>query len=97
MIAGGVGNNGLGVSGVCQSGIKIISAKFLGPNGGYTSDAVAALQYLLALRNRYSLNLVATSNSWGGGGYSQVGANMMMLSLFWALLWHCPTTFAIPG
>jgi hypothetical protein len=50
----------------------MISAKFLGTNGGTTANAVAALQYLLALKNRYSLNMVATSNSWGGGGYSQV-------------------------
>lgn len=66
-----VGNNGAGVVGVCQSGIKLISAKFLGPNGGTTSGAVAALDYLLNLKKIHNLNLVATSNSWGGGGYSQ--------------------------
>jgi subtilisin family serine protease len=32
---------------------------------------VAALWYLLDLKNRYDLNLVATQNSWGGGGFSQ--------------------------
>lgn len=64
------GNNGLGVSGVCQRGLKIISAKFLSAYGGYTFDAVYALTWLLDLKTRYNLNLVATSNSWGGGGYS---------------------------
>lgn len=59
-----VGNNGEGVVGVCQSGIKLISAKFLGPNGGTTSGAVAALDYLLNLKKIHNLNLVATSNSW---------------------------------
>lgn len=39
---GAVGNNGLGVVGVCQTGLKVISAKFLG-TGGYLSDAVLAL------------------------------------------------------
>jgi hypothetical protein len=44
--AGAIGNNNQGVSGVCQSGLKIISAKFLGPNGGSTDAAVLALDYL---------------------------------------------------
>lgn len=63
---GGVGDNKRGVSGVCQRGVKIISAKFLGgPDGEGTLDgAIAALDYLLALKNKYSLNMVATSNSW---------------------------------
>jgi hypothetical protein len=50
----------------------MISAKFLGRRGGTTDNAVAALNYLLDLKNRYNLTMVATSNSWGGGGYSQV-------------------------
>jgi hypothetical protein len=39
---------------------------------GTIADAVAALWYLLDMKNRYDLNLVATQNSWGGGGFSQV-------------------------
>ncbi|MFZ4374511.1 MAG: S8 family peptidase, partial [Mycobacterium sp.] len=66
---GAVGGNGTGVAGVCWN-VKIIPAKFLGPYGGFTSDAVAALDYLVDLKNRYNINLVAASNSWGGGGYS---------------------------
>jgi hypothetical protein len=61
---GAVGNNGQGVVGVCQSGLKVVSAKFLGTGGGYLSDAVLALQYLLDLKQKRSVNIVATSNSW---------------------------------
>ena len=67
---GGVGGNGLGVAGVNWN-VKMISAKFLGPNGGYISDAVKALDYLTMLKTRYGVNIVASNNSWGGGGYSQ--------------------------
>ena len=68
---GGIGGNGIGVAGVNWK-VKIISAKFLGPNGGYLSDAVKALDYLTILKTRTTnpVNLVATNNSWGGGGYS---------------------------
>ena len=64
-----VGDNGTGVAGACWS-CQIIPAKFLGPNGGWTSDAVRALDYLTDLKTRYNINLVATNNSWGGGNYS---------------------------
>jgi len=67
---GGVGNNGAGVAGVNWS-VKIIPAKFLGPSGGSSADAIEALDYLVDLKNRYGLKLVATNNSWGGGSYSQ--------------------------
>ncbi len=66
---GGVGNNGIGVSGVCHS-VKLINAKFLGRNGGTTANAIAAVDYMTGLKNR-GMNLVATNNSWGGGGFSQ--------------------------
>ncbi|MCE9527157.1 MAG: S8 family serine peptidase [Planctomycetales bacterium] len=67
---GGVGGNGQGVAGVNWN-VTMISAKFLGPNGGYISDAVKALDYLTMLKTRYGVNIVASNNSWGGGGYSQ--------------------------
>ena len=38
--------------------------KFMGPGGGYTSDAVEALNYAVANGARIS------NNSWGGGGSS---------------------------
>ncbi len=67
---GGVGGNGIGVAGVNWD-VTLISAKFLGSGGGSTSDAVRAIDYATQLKLRHGLNIVATSNSWGGGGASQ--------------------------
>ena len=58
------GNNGLGVTGVNWDA-QVASLKFLGANGGYTSDAVEAVNY--AVKERIPIS----NNSWGGGGYSQ--------------------------
>lgn len=66
---GATGNNGVGVAGVC-SNVTIIPAKFLGPQGGYISDAITAMNYLVDLKARYDMKLVAANNSWGGCGYS---------------------------
>jgi subtilisin family serine protease len=67
---GARGGNGTGVAGVCWS-VRMIPAKFLGRNGGTTANAIKAVDYITALKQRHSLNLVATNNSWGGGGFSQ--------------------------
>jgi len=67
---GGVGGNGIGVAGVCWS-VKLMNAKFLGKRGGTTANAIKAVDYFTDLKTRHNLNLVATSNSWGGGGFSQ--------------------------
>jgi subtilisin family serine protease len=67
---GGVGGNGAGVAGVCWS-VKLMNAKFLGKRGGTTANAIKAVDYFTDLKTRHDLNLVATSNSWGGGGFSQ--------------------------
>lgn len=67
---GGAGGNGAGVAGVCWS-VKMISAKFLGKRGGTTANAIKAIDYLTDLKTRHGINLVASNNSWGGGGYSQ--------------------------
>jgi subtilisin family serine protease len=64
------GNNGTGVAGVDWN-VKYISGKFLGPDGGYISDAIAALDYFTDLKTRHGMNIVAVNNSWGGGGFSQ--------------------------
>lgn len=62
---GAVGDNGIGVAGVNWS-VRIMALKFLDDEGsGYDTDAIAALEY--AIQNGAHL----TSNSWGGGGYSQ--------------------------
>lgn len=66
---GGVGGNGIGVAGVNWN-VTLISAKFLGPQGGSLSDAVDAINYLRDLKARHGLNIVAMNNSWGGGFYS---------------------------
>jgi subtilisin family serine protease len=67
---GGVGGNGRGVAGVCWS-VKLMNAKFLGKRGGTTANAIKAVDYFTDLKTRHGLNLVATNNSWGGGGFSQ--------------------------
>lgn len=67
---GGVGGNEKGVAGVCWM-IKLLNAKFLGSFGGTTANAIKAVDYLTDLKTRNGINLVATNNSWGGGGYSK--------------------------
>lgn len=67
---GGVGGNGKGVAGVCWN-VKLLNAKFLGSRGGTTANAIKAVDYFTDLKVRHSLNIVATNNSWGGGGFSQ--------------------------
>jgi subtilisin family serine protease len=64
------GNNRMGVAGVCWKA-KLISAKFLGPDGGDTVNAIKSIDYITDLKVRHGLNIVATNNSWGGGGYSR--------------------------
>jgi subtilisin family serine protease len=66
---GGVGNNGAGVAGVCWN-VKLMNAKFLGNRGGTTANAIKAVDYFTGLKNK-GVNVVATNNSWGGGGFSQ--------------------------
>ena len=67
----GIGGNGKGVAGVCWSGVKLISGKFLGNRGGTSANAIKAIDYFNDLKARHGLNIVATNNSWGGGGFSQ--------------------------
>lgn len=70
-VAGTIGAkaNGAGVVGVNWK-VRMISAKFLGPKGGTLSDAVKAVDYFTDLKLKHGINIVATNNSWGGGGYS---------------------------
>ena len=67
---GGKGGNGKGVAGVCWN-VKLLGAKFLGSRGGTTANAIKAVDYFTDLKTRHGINLVATNNSWGGGGFSQ--------------------------
>ncbi len=62
---GGVGNNGVGVVGVNWN-VKIAGIKFLDSGGsGSTANAILSVQYAVTIGCRL------TSNSWGGGGFSQ--------------------------
>ncbi|HNR05746.1 MAG TPA: S8 family peptidase [Saprospiraceae bacterium] len=67
---GAAGANNKGVAGVCWN-VRLLSAKFLGRRGGTTANAIKAIDYFTDLKTRHGLNLVATNNSWGGGGFSQ--------------------------
>jgi subtilisin family serine protease len=68
---GAVGGNAKGVAGMCWQ-VKLLDAKFLGNLGGTLANAVKAVDYFTNLKTRIKnpLNIVATNNSWGGGGYS---------------------------
>ena len=70
-VAGTIGAkaNGAGVVGVNWN-VRLISAKFLGPNGGTSANAIKAIDYFTDLKRR-GVNIVATNNSWSGGGYSR--------------------------
>jgi subtilisin family serine protease len=65
---GAVGNNGIGVAGVCWT-VRIMSIKFLEVSGS-TSDAIASFDYAVMMKQR-GVNLRAINCSWGGGSYSQ--------------------------
>ena len=71
-VAGTIGakSNGTGVVGVNWN-VTMISGKFLGRRGGTTANAIKAVDYFTDLKRRHGLNIVATNNSWGGGGFSQ--------------------------
>jgi subtilisin family serine protease len=56
--------NGDGIAGVADNA-RIMPLKFLKPGGGYTSDAMSAIQYATAE------GATVINASWGGGSYSQ--------------------------
>jgi len=62
---GAVGDNGTGVTGVNWN-VMILPIKFLSSSGsGSTANAIEAVNYATMM------GVTLTSNSWGGGGYSQ--------------------------
>ncbi len=66
---GAAGNNALGVVGVNWN-VRIMGLKFLNSAGsGQLADAVSAVEYATAMGAHM------TSNSWGGGGFSQTLKN----------------------
>ena len=60
---GAEGDNGIGVTGVNWQ-CSLMALRFLGPQGGFTSDAIEAVSYAAANGAKVS------NNSWGGGGFS---------------------------
>jgi subtilisin family serine protease len=63
---GAVGNNSTGVAGICWT-VKIMPVKFLDATGsGYISNAILATDFAT------SHGAQILSNSWGGGGFSQL-------------------------
>ena len=62
---GAIGDNGVGVAGVCWD-VKLMPLKFLGADGsGSTADAILAVQYATQMHARI------LNNSWGGSSYSE--------------------------
>jgi subtilisin family serine protease len=76
---GAVGNNSVGVVGVAWN-VRLIGLK-VGDAGPSISvaGATAALNYVADLKQR-GINVRATNNSWGGGGYSQSLLNAINLN-----------------
>ena len=72
-VAGTIGasaNNSTGIAGINWR-TQILACKFLDSTGsGNDSDAVLCFNQILALRQQ-GFNIRVTSNSWGGGGFSQ--------------------------
>src|SRR5262249_36448579 len=68
---GAVGNNNLGVTGVNWN-IKIMPLKFLSAGGsGPITAALSCLNYAVMM------DVKVSSNSWGGGGFSQAFSNAL--------------------
>jgi subtilisin family serine protease len=65
------GNNTIGVAGVNWN-TRVAACKFLDMDGwGYLDGAVECVNYFNSLKSS-GVNVVATNNSWGGGGYSDI-------------------------
>ena len=72
-IIGAEGGNRLGVAGINWS-VSLMSLKFMDDKGvGWTSGAIAAMDYILMMKNNYHINIVVANASWGGGtGFSNM-------------------------
>lgn len=66
---GASGNNATGVAGVNWN-VTMIPCQFLGPSGGSTAGAIECINYFTDLKLNYGVDVKATNNSWGGGGFS---------------------------
>src|SRR4030095_618253 len=71
---GAVGNNNRGVVGINWN-VQIMACKFVDASGsGTTEAAIYCLEYVKTMKDR-GFNIIATSNSWGGGDFSQALAD----------------------
>ena len=71
---GAVGNNNRGVVGINWN-VQVMACKFVNASGsGTTDDAIDCLEYVKTMKDR-GFNIIATSNSWGGGEFSQALAD----------------------
>ena len=77
---GAKGNNGIGVAGVGWKA-KVMALRFLDAYGsGWTSDAINAINYALAIKAANGYKRMILSNSWGGGGYSSALFDVIALA-----------------
>jgi serine protease len=67
---GASGNNGTGVVGVNWN-VTLLPCQFLGPTGGSTAGAIECINYFTDLKLNHGVDIKATNNSWGGGGFSE--------------------------
>jgi subtilisin family serine protease len=70
-IMAAVGNNSIGVAGVCWAA-RIMALKFVAADGdGFTSDAIACINYVVDQKVNHNVNVVAMNSSWGSQNYEQ--------------------------
>jgi len=67
---GASGNNSTGVVGVNWN-VTLLPCQFLGPTGGSTAGAIECINYFTDLKLNHGVDIKATNNSWGGGGFSE--------------------------
>src|SRR4029453_14629681 len=59
--------------------VKLMALKFLNSSGnGSTADAIECIAYATDFKQRHGTNIVATNNSWGGGGFSTALRNAII-------------------
>lgn len=64
-IVGAVGNNAVGVIGICPT-VRIMPLRFIGPDGGAISSAILATDFA----REHGAHVI--NNSWGGGAYTEL-------------------------
>ena len=69
---GAVTDNNIGITGVAWD-VQLMPLKIgIGSSRSVSLTAgIEAMLYVTAMRRDFGINVVATNNSWGGGGYSQ--------------------------